>query len=80
MFLPLADSAGADRGPVQTLAAFDWRPGGVSRRDAQTLVADCCRKSAACIIVMSAVPHKGIFGAIPPALAGAAPVRRDKSV
>lgn len=38
----------------------------------------------ACIIVMSALPHKGIFGAIPPAFAGlltvtgAAPVRRDK--
>lgn len=31
-----------------------------------------CRKSADCIIVMSAVPHKGIFGAIPPALAEAA--------
>lgn len=30
-----------------------------------------CRKSADSIIVTSAVPHKGIFGAIPSALAGA---------
>ena len=29
-----------------------------------------CRKSADCIIVTSAAPHKGIFGAIPSALAG----------